>query len=190
MKNRSLLENLNWNLYPLRAQISSDRIVCVFAWVLPEVFAEFRKGVPKIVRRTRDSVFGRTVLGVPGWLSFALSFSLPFHPYIYNPAVLQRHVCITRSTASLPAGVVCGKALLAPRVPQLNSQAFRLIYRPEVEATLPCALRLALPPPPSPRLKVRQVIGNVLRTLRFFYVSPVDNITCPFLAQMRIFVSL
>lgn len=56
-----------------------------------------------------------------------------------GPAVLQRHVCITRSTASRPAGVVCGKALLAPRVPQLNSQAFRLIYGAGREATLPRA---------------------------------------------------
>lgn len=113
------------------------------------------KGVPKIVRSTRDSEFKRTILGGSRATIFrSLVFLTLLHLYIYTSVVLQRHVCIPRSTATLPAGVVCGKALLAPRVPQLNSQAFRLIYRPEVEATLPCALRLVLSPfPSSPTLK-------------------------------------
>lgn len=121
--------------------------------------------------------FGRTAPGLPGDLS--------------PPAVLQRHVCITRSTAARPAGVVCGKALLAPRVPQLNSQAFRLIYGPGREATLPRA------PLDSPLLcptLLLQVAGgggggssSFLRALRVFpstFLPPTISSVHP--ARMRI----
>lgn len=57
--------------------------------------------------------------------------------------------------------VGCGKALLAPWVPQLNSQAFQLIYRLGRGATLPRA-----PPHSHPRARVCQVVAfPVLRAL-------------------------
>lgn len=171
MENRSLLENLNSILYLPRAQ--SDRIVRI------------RVSIARIFAKVENcSQYGKFGIRADGtWGSQATIFrSLVFltHSppplYTYTPTILQRHVCITRSTAALPAGVVCGKALLAPRVPQLNSQAFRLIYGPEVEATLPCALRLLSP------LRVHQVTFFALYARSIFLrltVSPVH------LAQMR-----